>query len=184
MFKLVREEYQRHERSFLNPALWAVLTYHYGVWAFTVKPAPLRWLASKIYGLFLFLVRITSGIRLHREITIGRGLHLIHSGNIQIHPGTVIGDYVGIQQDVHIGVNMEREGLPVIGNRVYIGRGATILGDITIGDGAIIGANSLVIHDVPPNATAVGVPARILRCTRRSNDREPGNPAQPANAVD
>jgi len=167
MFDQIRDDYQRHEGSILNPALWAILTYRYGVWALTVRPAPLKWLASKVFGLLFFLVLITSGIRLHREIKIGKGLHLIHSGNIQIHPDTVIGDYCGIQQDVNIGINMERGGAPIIGNNVYIGRGATILGHVTIGDGARIAANSLVINDVPPNSTAIGVPARIIKYTGR-----------------
>ncbi len=170
MFDLIREEYRRHERSALNPALWAVLTYRYGVWAFTIESTPLRWLASKVFGLLFFLVLLSSGIRLHREAKIGKGLHLIHSGNIQIHPGTVIGDNCGIQQDVNIGVNMEREGVPVIGDDVYIGRGATILGPITIGDGARIAANSLVIQDVPAKATAIGVPARIIKYTGRPSE--------------
>lgn len=170
MFKQLRDDYKRHDSSLLNPALWAILTYRYGVWAATVKPAPLRWLASKIYGLFFFLVLITSGIRLHREVKIGKGFHLIHSGNIQIHPSTVIGDYCGIQQDVTLGIAMERKGAPIIGNHVYIGKGATILGKVKIGDGARIAANTLVINDVPPNTTAIGVPARIMKYTGRPQE--------------
>jgi serine O-acetyltransferase len=117
---------------------------------------------SKWYGLNLFLILITSGIRLYRETKIGEDLHLIHSGNIQIHPRTIIGDRCGIQQDVTIGTNFGEE-TPVIGNDVYIGAGAKILGGVTIGDGAVIAANSLVITDVPPNTTAIGVPARLWK---------------------
>lgn len=167
MFNQLRDDYKRHESSILNPALWAVLNYRYGVWATTLKPAPLRWIASKVYGFFSFLVLITSGIRLHREVKIGKGFHLIHSGNIQIHPNTVIGDYCGIQQDVTLGTAMERKGAPIIGNNVYIGKGATILGKVTIGDGVRIAANTLVIDNVPPNTTAIGVPARVIRYTGR-----------------
>jgi serine O-acetyltransferase len=167
MFNQLRDDYKRHESSLLNPALWAVLNYRYGVWAATLNPPPLRWIASKFYGLFSFLVLITSGIRLNREVKIGKGFHLIHSGNIQIHPNTVIGDYCGIQQDVTLGTAMERKGAPIIGNNVYIGKGATILGKVTIGDGARIAANTLVIDHVPPNTTAIGVPARIIKYTGR-----------------
>jgi len=63
--------------------------------------------------------------------------------------------------------NMERDGAPIIVNDVFIGTGATILGDITIGDGARIAANSLVITDVPPSATVIGVPARMMKYTGR-----------------
>lgn len=103
MFNTIKENYKRHDSSLLNPALWVIATYRYGVWALSVKPVFLQWLASKLYGGFSFLVLITSGTRLHREISIGKGFHIIHSGNIQIHPSTVIGDYCGIQQDVTLG---------------------------------------------------------------------------------
>lgn len=172
MFDQLLDDYKRHNSSILNPALWAVLTYRYGVWAAKIEPSVLRWLASKLYGLFFFLVLITSGIRLNREVKIGKGLHLIHSGNIQIHPRTIIGDYCGIQQDVTLGTAMERKGAPIIGNNVYIGKGAAILGHVTIGDGARIAANSLVIADVPPNTTAIGVPARIIKYTGRSHEQK------------
>lgn len=167
MFEQFRSDYQRHEQGLLNPALWAVWNYRYGRWALTVRFPPLRWLTSKIYGLNMFLILISSGIRLHREAIIGKDLHLIHSGNIHIHPATVIGDRCGIQHDVTLGNNMNRKGVPKVGNDVYIGTGATILGPVTIGDGARIAANSLIISDVPPGATAIGVPARIMQYTGR-----------------
>jgi len=80
-----------------------------------------------------------------------------------VHPKTVIGERCGIQQDVTIGTNPERNGAPIIGDDVYIGAGAKVLGPVKIGDRARIAANSLVINDVPDDATAIGVPARIIR---------------------
>ena len=170
MFDQLRSDYKLHGSSILNPAFWAICNYHYGVWAFDIRFVPLRWIASKIYGLNSFLILITSGIVLNRETKIGKDLHLIHSGNIKIHPNTIIGDRCGIHQDVNIGINMEKDGVPTIGNDVYIGAGAKIFGPITIGDGARIAANSLVIHDVPPGATAIGVPARIMKYTGRQHE--------------
>jgi len=169
MFEQVRADYQRHGRSLTNTAFWAILTYRYGVWANKLQPKLTRWLASKIYGFLFFIVNISSGIRLYREVTLGSDFHLIHSGNISIHPQTIIGDRCGIQHGVTIGINMERQGVPTIGDDVYIGTGAVILGPINIGDGARISANSLVIMDVPAGATAIGVPARILKYTGRSS---------------
>jgi serine O-acetyltransferase len=151
----------------LDPALWAVCNYHYGVWAQNLKFTPFRWIASKFYGLNLFIILISSGTRLHRETQIGQELHLIHAWNIRISPKAVIGDRCGIQQDVVIGTTVERRGAPIIGDDVFIGAGAKILGPVRIGDNVRIAANSLVIKDVPANATAVGVPARIMKYTGR-----------------
>lgn len=171
MFDTIRSDYKRHDSSILNPALWAILNYRYGVWVASLKFIPLRWFLSKTYGLNQFFILLTCGIRIYRETTIGKDLHLIHSGNIMIDPFAVIGDRCGIQQDVTIGTNMEREGAPTIGNDVYIGSGAKVLGPVTIGDGARIAANSLVINDVPAGATAIGVPARIMKYTGRKEEK-------------
>jgi len=73
------------------------------------------------------------------------------------------GDYCVIRNGVTIGLkNVDHPVAPIIGNHVDIGAGAKLLGDITIGDYAVIGANAVVIHDVPANCLAVGVPARII----------------------
>lgn len=172
MFERIRSDFNQHGSSVFNPSVWIMFNYRYGRWAYTIRLKPLRWLASKIYGLNMFLILITSGDTLHREITIGEDLHLIHSGFTRIHPKTVIGDRCGIQQGVTMGTNTERGGAPIIGNDVYIGTGAVILGSVKIGDGARVAANSLVISDVPENATAIGVPARIMRYSARSSSKE------------
>jgi serine O-acetyltransferase len=116
---------------------------------------------SKIYGLNQFVILITSGIQISCTTVIGEEFHIIHSGNIIIHPDAVIGDRCGILNEVTIGTNM-KPGCPVIGDDVFIGAGAKVLGHITVGDGARIAANSLVTIDVPPGATAIGVPAEII----------------------
>jgi len=91
----------------------------------------------------------------------------VHGWNIKIHPESVIGARVGIMHDVTLGTNMERPGAPVIGDDVFIGAGARIIGGVHIGNGARIAANSLVIGDVPAGATAIGVPARVMQYTGR-----------------
>jgi len=174
----IRQIYQRHESSILNPALWAVLNYHYGAWARCVQNRFLRYILMKFYGLNAFLILITSGIRLNCEARIGRDLHLVHSGNISVHPNAVIGDRCGIQQDVTIGTNPDRKGAPVIGDDVYIGAGAKVLGPVKIGDRARIAANSLVISDVPEDSTAIGVPARIIRYGAGNRAKKDGENSQ------
>jgi serine O-acetyltransferase len=162
LVKQLREDYDRHGRSVRNPALWAVAVYRYGAWANTLPASPMRWLASKAYAPLFLGVEVTTGCTINREAKIGEGFHLIHGGNVRIHPEAVIGKGCAILHDVTIGTNMGKTGVPVIGDGVHIGSGAKILGPVKIGDGASIAANSLVIADVPAGATAVGVPARVL----------------------
>lgn len=167
----ISDIYRRHGSRALNPAFWAVANYHFGVWTNGLRFLPFRWFLSKIYGSNLFLLTTIAGLELNRETRIGTGLHLIHGWNIRISPAAVIGNRCGIQQDVVVGTNVDRNGAPTIGDDVYIGSGAKVLGDISVGDGARIGANSVVIRDVPAGATAIGVPARVMRYTGR--DVEP-----------
>jgi len=96
------------------------------------------------------------------QATLGKGLMLPHPNGVVIHGEARIGDDCMIMQQVTVGMIDEGE-VPVIGNRVYIGAGAKIIGKLTVGDGARIGANAVVVNDVPSNATAVGIPARIIR---------------------
>ena len=102
------------------------------------------------------------------SVQIGGGLRLPHPNGIVIHPNVVMGPNCMIFQQVNLGSNRgsgrgrSGTGVPVIGGHVDIGPGARLLGGITIGDHAVIGANAVVLQDVPPGATAVGVPARIL----------------------
>jgi serine O-acetyltransferase len=102
---------------------------------------------------------------------IGGGLLLTHPNGVVIHPKARIGPNCLIMQQVTVGKN--RQGLPIIGGNVDIGPGAKVLGGIIIGDHAQIGANAVVLHDVPPWAVVAGVPARII------GDRRPIEPATP-----
>ena len=91
---------------------------------------------------------------------IGGGLLIPHPNGIVIHPDSRIGPNCLFFQQVTIGSN--RRGCPTIGGHVDIGAGAKILGPVTIGDNAVIGANAAVLTDVPANAVAIGIPARII----------------------
>ena len=162
MFDQLLADYKRHGSNVFNPPFWALCNYRFGRRALNIRLPPLRWLASKTYGLNFFFILITSGIELNREATIGKDFHLLHTGNVHIHPDTIIGDRCGILHDVTIGTNM-KPGVPTIGNDVFIGAGAKVLGEITIGDKVIIAANSVVTVNVPSGAVAIGVPAKILK---------------------
>jgi len=105
---------------------------------------------------------IVPGAEIPLNSRIGGGLLLPHPNGIVIHPDARIGPNCLIFQRVTIGTGGRKPGVPRIGGHVDIGAGAGILGGVTIGDHAKIGANAIVLCDVPPGATAVGVPARIV----------------------
>lgn len=175
----LRSDYRRHGSTLRSLPFWAIANYRLGNW-FEKLPKPLRYVGGKIYGVNLLWVEVTTGILLNREARIGRDFHLVHSGNTKVHPGTVIGDRVGVMHDVTIGTTPERDGAPQIGNDVFIGAGAKILGPVKIGDRARIAANSLVISDVPADTTAIGVPAKILRYTGRTPPGTEPPPSPPS----
>lgn len=110
------------------------------------------------------------GVKVGHTATIGRRTAIHHHMGVAIHPRAVIGDDCIIRQNVTIGMlrPADRASVPVVGNRVDIGAGAQILGKVCIGDDAVIGANAVVVRDVPAGYTALGNPARIVRLPRRA----------------
>lgn len=104
-----------------------------------------------------------TGCEIGESTEIGKGFKIAHSVGIVISGNSKIGENVIIQGSVIIGTNREEiHEYPKIGNNVYIGAGAKILGNINIGNNVIIGANSVVIKDVEDNSTVVGVPAKLI----------------------
>ena len=162
MFENLREDWQTYGRDLSRQGFWVMCVFRFGQWRYRVRPTPLRKLLSFIYRVLRTLVQIMTGIELHCETRFGRRLLIEHFGGIIVSGDTVIGDDVVIRQGVTIGLrHTGRRGAPVIGNRVDIGAGAKLLGPIHIGDDAVIGANAVVLTDVPAGALAVGVPAVI-----------------------
>lgn len=108
--------------------------------------------------------RVLFSVDLPAPTQIGRGTVLKHSGlGVVIHPRAVIGERVFINPGAVIGGRSGHKPVPVIEDDVEIGVGAKVLGPVRIGRGAIVGANAVVLHDVPAGAVVVGIPARILR---------------------
>lgn len=111
-----------------------------------------------------YVIRALFACWLPHTATIGQRVVLGYGGlSIVIHGDARIGDDVHIDQCVTIGGNATQWGVPTIGDRVYIGTGAKILGPIVIGSNSVIGANAVVVTDIPANCLAVGVPARVIR---------------------
>lgn len=111
--------------------------------------------------------RFVTGIEIHPGAQIGRGLFIDHGFGVVIGETTIIGDNVTLYQGVTLGGTGKERGKrhPTLGNGVVVGVGAKILGAVTVGDGAKIGAGAVVLRDVPPHTTAVGVPAHAVRFT-------------------
>lgn len=111
------------------------------------------------------MMRFFTGIEIHPGAKIGKGLFIDHGNGVVIGETAVIGDDCLLYQGVTLGGTGKEKGKrhPTIGNNVVIGGGAKILGNITIGDNSYVGANAVVINDVPANSTIVGVPGRITR---------------------
>jgi serine O-acetyltransferase len=104
-------------------------------------------------------VLTSSDVGIHARF--GTNLRLPHPVGVVIHERAVIGDDCMLMQQVTIGMLADHQ-VPVVGSRVYIGSGAKVLGGIRIGDDARIGANAVVLIDIPAGATAVGIPAKII----------------------
>lgn len=153
----IRRDLRRH--GLRSSGFWSLLVYRYGRWSLERRSPGQYWLSSKVYGLCRPIVQFVTGVDLDRHTRVGEDFHIIHGGMVQIHPHVVIGDRVGIMHGVTLGTNMG-SAVPTIGNDVFIGCHASVLGGVKIGDGARIAANSLVITDVPKGAVAIGVPAR------------------------
>ncbi|MGE5558634.1 MAG: serine O-acetyltransferase [Bacillota bacterium] len=129
-------------------------------------------IAHRFYKLRLFtLARIISqagrfltGIEIHPGAKIGTGLFIDHGMGVVIGETTEIGDNVTLYQGVTLGGTGKEKGKrhPTIGDGVIIGVGARVLGSFKVGDGAKIGAGTVVLKEVPPNTTVVGVPGRVV----------------------
>ena len=121
--------------------------------------------APLIPRLIMHLVRWWTGIEIHPGAVIGKGLFIDHGMGVVIGETTVIGDHVTLFQGVTLGGTGKQQGKrhPTLGDRVVVGTGAKVLGNITIGNDSMIGANAVVIRDVPEHSTVVGVPGRVAR---------------------
>lgn len=147
----------RFELFFNYPGLIALVHYRF---AHRLHRAGWRILARIISGFTQFLTNVD----IHPAAQIGRRVFIDHGIGVVIGETAIVGDDVTIYQGVSLGgVSLARKKRhPTICNNVIIGAGAKILGDIEIGENSKIGANSVVIRPVPPNSTAVGIPARNI----------------------
>jgi serine O-acetyltransferase len=164
LLQQIREDLSAHKHDWTRPGFRAVASHRFGVWRMTVKSKILRAPLSLIYRWMYRKCRNVYGIELPYTVQLGRRVVFEHQHGIVIHGASVIGDDCILRQGVTLGNRtMDKpDEAPKLGNRVNVGAGAKILGAVTIGDDAMIGANAVVVKDVPPGALAVGIPARNI----------------------
>jgi serine O-acetyltransferase len=164
MFENIREDWRTYERDWARQGLWVMLVYRFGRWRYGISNRVVRWPLSVLYKLLKVLSQILTGIDLPCEVRLGRRFLIEHFGGIVISGDAVFGDDCVVRNGVTVGLRHRGvRGAPVIGDRVDIGAGAKVLGPIRIGNDVAIGANAVVIQDVPDHCIAVGVPARVIQ---------------------
>src|ERR1700750_3188800 len=169
MFDNIRADLLAHNGKWGAQGFWAMVVYRFGRWRYGVQPALLRKFFSFIYHVLYKLVQILTGIELPCEVPIGRNFVIDHFGGIIISGYAQFGDNCRIRNGVVVGLKRVDEPIaPIIGDNVDIGAGAKLLGNIKIGNISLIGANAVVLCDIPDGSIAVGVPAQIR--SRRSAD--------------
>ena len=145
-----------------DSGLHAVMAHRiaHGLWRLRVPLLP---------RLIMTLARWLTGIEIHPGATVGRGFFIDHGMGVVIGETTVIGDNVTLFQGVTLGGTGKERGKrhPTLGNNVVVGAGAKVLGNISVGHDSMVGANAVVVRDVPEESTVVGVPGRVTRTRDR-----------------
>lgn len=166
---LVAEDYRTHDRSWLAPGFLALLSHrlanHRHSAAGRIAPV-LLWLAQAALGL---LGRGMFGLVLRPEMRIGRRVRLDPGSHLD---ARAIGDDVIVQTGVTLSARnpWDEDARPTLGDRVIVSSGASVLGNATVGRDAFIGANAVVLHDVPERAVAGGIPALVVRMRSLAED--------------
>lgn len=143
-------------------------SYKYIFWLRTCTYAKsVPWLKYTLYPIArLIRHRLTYkfGITMYTETSIGSGFNISHFGDIVVNGSAVIGKNCTLSNGVTIGQKNrgKYQGFPVIGDNVYIGPGAKIIGGIKIGNNVAIGGNCVLTHDVPDNSVVVGIPGKVI----------------------
>ncbi len=165
MQQLPGERYSRLRRTvhlLTSQELHGVLIYRFGHWVeYRCRVPVLRQVLQIVYFFLRKVSELLLGVGIWPESDIGPGFKIEHCGCIFI--SARIGSHCRVSQQVVIGHRggFRGGGVPTLGDEVYVGAGAKILGEVTVGRGAVIGANAVVISDIEDGALAVGVPARV-----------------------
>jgi serine O-acetyltransferase len=162
--RLIAEDYRTHGSDWTLPGFRTLAIYRFGVWRMSIRKRWLRAPLSILYRSLFRYCRNVYGIELPYSARVGRRVRIEHQGGIVIHGATIIGDGCLIRQNCTLGIrNMDKlADAPILSEDVNLGAGSVILGNVLIGAGAWVGANAVVLDDVPAGALVAGVPARVI----------------------
>lgn len=176
-FIFLREDLRQWTKNISSKKDYFYLIFEFGVWAVVLYrisrflfliDIPVLKIVFRLLAFFIYKFNELFGCAIKPGCNIGAGLYIGHIGVIRLHPDVKAGRNLSIGQLVTIGTRgLGSKGVPEIGDNVYIGVGAKVLGNIKIGNNVKIGANAVVINDVPDNATAVGIPARVVKINNK-----------------
>ncbi len=162
VFENIRGDLRTYHGDIFAQGFWVMCVYRFGRWRYRFSNSVIRKPLSLIYKVLFKLVQILTGVELPCEVEIGKGFVIDHFGGIVISGYAKFGDHCRVRNGVVVGLRRVDEPVaPIFGDYVDIGAGAKILGAITIGSRVSIGANAVVLCDVPDDCIAVGVPAVV-----------------------
>ncbi|MDP4270861.1 MAG: serine acetyltransferase [Bacteroidota bacterium] len=175
-WKIIKSDLKRYKShgkfEWFEPSIGVIILFRIGHSLRQIRFVPVRWLLNLLHLPIYMITCFFSGIHIARGASIGPGLRIFHYGCIVINSGVQIGENCTIRHGVTLGNRREDFDLPVLGDNVDIGAGAKILGAVHVGNDVSIGANAVVIRDVPDNSIAVGVPARIISKSEKDNEEQ------------
>lgn len=162
LWRQIRADWQAHGCDWTRPGFRAVAVHRFGVWRMGVRPKLARAPLSLVYRMLFRHCRNRYGIELPYSVKLGRGVVIEHQGAIVVHGACEIGDHCIIRQGCTLGLRRldDLTAAPVLEERVELGAGAVVLGRVRLGAGARVGANAVVLDDVPAGVTVWGIPAR------------------------
>jgi serine O-acetyltransferase len=167
LFALLREDLRTHDGNCFEQGFWAVAARRFGNWRMGFRWKIVRAPLTLMYRFLFKWVEWTCGITLPQITRVGRRVRIWHHSAMILHARS-IGDDVHLRHCTTFGVvrRDQNKEVPTIEECVDIGCGVCILGDVRVGHHGVIGANSVVLHDMPPYSVIAGAPARAVRSMR------------------
>lgn len=172
LLSTIKEDLTAHQGEWSRPGFQTLAVYRIGRWTKTIKTKAIRAPLYKLARIGHVFCRNFYGIELPFEASVGHKVIIEHQGNIVIHGASIIGDHCVIRQGCTLGIKDIRRPTeaPILDVGVDVGCGAKIIGPIVVGHCAKIGANSVVLKNVPSHTTVAGVPAKPIRRARSNDD--------------